>query len=180
MDFCAVISVTKPQTHTVRMVPLPEITQTLMFSDAETENTFQSHQLWCDPVPHRLLERQNCKQSYLHYNLQKSQHALSVAKTLELVVDKHWQRLKGSSGGGGWGVVGCWDVAGEWDQAMAETGKGNCWVGSRESWTIKTFITCFSISFCRTAVQRGQLNPSKSRSKERKIICSFWSSSVMI
>lgn len=148
----------KPQTHAIRTVLLSEVTQTLLLSDAETENTFQSHQLRSDPVPQGLLERQNFRQSYLQYNLQRPQRGLSVAKTLELVISKHWQRSRASSGSGGWG---CWDVAGEQDQAMAETGKGNCRVGSRESWTIKMFITCFSISSCRTAVQWGKLNASK-------------------
>lgn len=158
MDFSAVVSTRKPQTHAVRMVPLLEIAQTLMFSDAETEHLFQSHHLRYDPVPHGLLERQNCKQSYLQYNLQKPQQALSVAKALHLVINKHWQRLRGSSVCGG---RGCGDVAGEWDQAMAEPGMGNCRAGSRERSTIKMLITCFSISFCRTAVHWGQLNPSK-------------------
>lgn len=72
-----------------------------MFSDAETENTFQSHRLPSDPVPHGLLERQNCKQSCLRYNLQKPQGALSVAKTLEFGINKHWQEPRGSPVWGG-------------------------------------------------------------------------------
>jgi len=73
-----------------------------MFSDAETENTFQSHLLRSDPVPYRLLERQKCKQSHLQYNLQKPQCALWVAKTLGLVIYKHWQRSRGAFGCDGW------------------------------------------------------------------------------
>lgn len=126
---------------------------------------FQSHHLVSDPVLPGFLARQNCK-SYLQYESQKPQRALSVAETLGLLSINTGRGQRTPLAVGlrmlrcGWGTG--LDNGRDWGRALQS--------GNRESWTIQILVTCCSIYFCRTAEQWDKFNPSKARSKEKKYL----------
>lgn len=146
------------------MVPLPEVTQKLVFSGAEKKICFKTT-IW--PWTSWILSKTKL-QELPAVGTTKTPMGLTSCQNSWFVINKRWQRSKGSSGCGV-------EDAEMWLGNRIRPWQGlerDCKMGIGRAELPKLSYHLLAHILLSTVMQRDKLNPSKAKSKEKKIFAS--------